>query len=366
MTAGVAADYSPALNKLSFMRFEPSIKGGDNTGTYEIYVSNADGTNLSCLSCTDIPGGPRANQHKGAQQWHPTLPWMVGVVEFPSHLSAHTSVTPGAGLQNDLYAISADGSLWIKLSSYAPVTTNTAYPGPFVPWATPGGALVPRFNKTGTKVIWGEEIGFAPAPSPYLFGVQQIAVADFVIGANGLPSLQNKVTYTPGAHVLNGGSTVFYEPWSVNASNTLLTVASDAGTVNAAVLDIHLFDLATGQFVANLSPFPDQFQWEEQAQFSPDGTRIAFMTTADHTPPYSASQFTTTFRTDLWLMNPDGTGKTRLTRVNDSSRAEFLGTDRYAIPGTWKDDKSLYVEINRMTSAGQDRTASQIYLFTFP
>ncbi len=71
-------------------------------------------------------------------------------------------------------------------------------------------------------------------------------------------------------------------------------------------------------------------------------------------------------RTDLWMMNADGSGKTRLTRVNDATRAEFLGASKYAIPGSWKDQKSFFFEVNTMTGTGQDRTQSQVYLFSMP
>lgn len=363
VTNGVAADYSPIPDKLSFMRFRSDILGNDNTGTYELYIANSDGSNAVCISCTDIPGGPRANQHKGAQQWHPNGQWMVAVVEMPAHGSTHASVAPGTGLQNDIYAISADGTQWVKLTNYAPITAATAWPGAFLPWATPGGALVPRFNKSGSKVIWGEEIGWAPLPSPYSFGVQRIAVADFVIVA-GVPQLQNKVTYTLSSHVMNGGTNTFYEPWSPNGDGTLMTIATDHNTVNPAVLDMYLFNLATGQVTLKLSPSPDAFQWEEQAQFSPDGTRIAYMTTANHVPPYQAASFIATFRTDLWLMNADGSNKTRLTDLTNAARAEFKGSQAYAIPGTWKDSRSFYYELNRMGGSGQLLDQSEIYLFT--
>lgn len=361
IASGTGADYSAALNRLSFARFEPTITGSDGTGTYEIYVSDPDGSNALCISCSDMPGGPRANQHKGAQQWHPTLGWMVAVVEMPAHISAHKDVAPGSGLQNDIYAISADGTQWVKLTSYAPITATTLPPpAPFVPWGTPGGALVPRFNKTGTKVIWGEEIGYEP--TFYRFGVQRLAIADFVI-VGGVPQLQNKTTFSPPGTRIDGSMVHFYEPWSPNGDGTLMAVATDRGTHNAAVVDIYLFNLTTGQFTTKLSPSPEALQWEEQAQFSPDGTRIAFMTTQ---APYLASDFFNTFRPDLWIMNPDGSGKARLTRITDNTRAEFLGASKYALPGTWKDNKSFYFEVNTMTGTGQDRTQSQVYLFSFP
>ena len=363
VTTGVAADYSPVLNKLSFMRYRSDILSADNTGTYELYVTSPDGSNAVCISCTDIPGGPRANQHKGAQQWHPNGQWMVGVVEMPAHGSTHASVTPGTGLQNDIYAISADGTQWVKLTSYVAVLGPTTWPGAFIPWTTPAGALVPRFNKSGSKVIWGEEIGWAPLPSPYSFGVQRIAVADFVI-VGGVPQLQNTGTYTLPSHVMNGGTNTFYEPWSPNGDGTLMAIATDHNTVNPAILDMYRFNLSTGQVTLKLSPSPEAFQWEEQAQFSPNGSRIAYMTTADHTPPYQAANFIATFRIDLWLMNADGSNKTRLLRFTDATRAEFQGSDAYGIPGTWKDNRSFYYELNRMGASSQLLDQSAIYLFT--
>jgi TolB protein len=54
-------------------------------------------------------------------------------------------------------------------------------------------------------------------------------------------------------------------------------------------------------------PSPD---WESEPAWSPDGKRIAYVSSADHTGPLA-----------IWVMNADGTGKHQLTfpQAGDSS-----------------------------------------------
>jgi Tol biopolymer transport system component len=353
VTYGSNAAYSATRAQLAFNRFDPAVIGApdamghnDGTGTFQLWVAEADGTRERCLTCTDSPGGPRRNQHVGAPTWHASGDWIVVAVEMPVHLAPHAKCHAGLGAYVDLWAASADGRQWFQLTRYAPAVTTTRFA------ETPVGALIPRFSRSGRQLVWAEMIGY---DDEHPFGLWRLALADFVVDFAGA-RLANKRTAQPG-----NADTTFYEAWSFSPDDSLITVASESGGIHPGYMDVQLWNPATG-VLRNLTRTNDAY--EEQAVFSPDGRRIAFMSTRDQSPRYDPGRdFWGTFRTDVWLMNADGGDAVRLTHFSDPSRPEYLpGAVTRGFPVAWTPDgRSIFVDIGQNQGSTQTHETARIY-----
>ena len=69
ITLGQGPAYSAARQQLAFVRYdatvigEPDLHGrNDNTGTFQLCLSDPDGVNERCISCNTVPGGPQTSQ----------------------------------------------------------------------------------------------------------------------------------------------------------------------------------------------------------------------------------------------------------------------------------------------------------------
>jgi Tol biopolymer transport system component len=170
------------------------------------------------------------------------------------------------------------------------------------------------------------------------------------------PRLVGKVTAQPGVP-----GTTFYEAWSFSPDDALVTVASESGGVHPGFMDVQLWNPARGT-LRNLTRTNDEY--EEQAIFSPDGRRIAFMSTRGQRPRYDPSgDFWGTFRTDVWLMDADGTGAERLTHFSDPAHPSYLpGAVTRAFPVAWTPEGGwLYVDVSQNRGSTQTHETARIY-----
>jgi dipeptidyl aminopeptidase/acylaminoacyl peptidase len=357
VTRGGNVAYSAAQRKIAFSRFDTRVIGGpdasgrsDGTGTFQLFVAEPDGSRERCLSCADAPGGPRRNQHVGAPTWHASGEWMVVAVEMPRHRAPHAKCHPGFGAYVDLWAVTPDGRQWRQLTHYASAVDRPRFP------ETPAGALIPRFSRSGRRLVWAEMIGY---DARHPFAIWRLARAEFVTDALG-PRLLDKVTATPGVP-----GTTFYEAWSFSPDDSLVTVASESGGIHPGFMDVQLWSPEQGT-LRNLTRTNGEY--EEQAVFSPDGRHIAFMSTRDQSPRYDPSgDFWGTFRTDVWVMNADGTGAERLTHFSDPAYAEYLpgAAVTRAFPVAWAPDgRSLYVDVSQNRGSTQTHETARIYRVT--
>ena len=344
---GGHAAYSERLDKLAFSRFDPGVIGApdlggknDGTGTFQLWIADPDGTNQRCLSCRQVAGGPRPNQHVGMPSWHPSGEWLIVVVEMPRHGAPHAKSHAGTGAYVDIWAVTPDGRRWVQLTRYANRALRARFPD------QPVGALVPRLSRRGDVLVWAEMIGY---DARHPFGIWQLAVANLTIDRRG-PRLEQKRIFRPGTR-----QTTFYEAWSFSPDDRAITVASDSGNVHFGYMDVQLWPIGGDELV---SLTRSAREYEEQAIFSPDGRKIAFMSTRGQSPRYDPSNdFWGTFRTDVWLMDADGANPQRLTRFSDPAYPEYLpGAVTRAIPVAWAPDgKSIFVDI------GQNRGPQQLH-----
>lgn len=309
----------------------------NDQGFFEIWSMHPDGSAQQCLTCGKA-GAP--SRHKGNPAYHPSGQWIVfqaerddvdssrppargagrrlrrgGVMSALGSRQGRADIfgTPGRGFLNDLWITDASGDRYWKLVS----------PDPRV-----GGVLHPHFSPRGDKLAWAQRISSGDAVAGIGrggFGEWDIRVADFGI-ADGIPRLSNVRKFQPGA-----SRRLFETHGFTPDGRKLIFCAGPERGDNKLGLDVYLFDLQTKE-LTNLTDSPDE--WDEHAQLSPDGTRIAWMSSKGMRLPARAVDL----KTDFWIMNVDGSGKTRLTYFNDPGNPQYIRGGVAAADSSWSPD----------------------------
>lgn len=286
---GGRVDWSPTGDLIAFDRM-----GED--GYYDVWLMKPDGIEQRCLTCGK-PGVPQ--KHNGQPAWHPTGQYVVFQSQDPNlkglpsiFARAERVLTgPGAGINNNLWLMSSDGNRFWQLTSIEEKM----------------GVLHPHFSHDGKKLLWSERVSNEPKPG----GQWMIKVAEFsIIGDQ--PRLENIQELQPG-------NLLFYETHGFSPDDkTILFSATKTGQY--ADLDIYTYSLATVDL--KILTDPNLYQWDEHAHFSPDGTKIIWMSSMEIEQQIKNNQVIT----DYWMMNTDGTQKGRLTYFNQPNAPEYSDT----------------------------------------
>lgn len=219
--------------------YHKQVPGEDGV---QLHTATILGENEVCLTC----GQPGPNMV--AQYRPPNGDWII----FHSHREKTFRIgSPGfGGTGSDLFAIRPDRTGLTRL------TTSAEGQDVFHTTFSPDGNRV-AFTFTNFALNEGETGSF------------EVRVADFVEGSNG-PELQNVHTVLPP----NGH---FYETqhWRPDGSGFLVTETVD----NMENLELHYLDLSTDP--PTYTRLTDHPSWDEQAVFTPDGTKAIFMSTRD-------------------------------------------------------------------------------------
>jgi len=104
-------------------------------------------------------------------------------------------------------------------------------------------------------------------------------------------------------------------------------------------------DLATGH--TQMLTDPALAQWNEHAQYSPDGSKIIWMTSTGIEQDLSQKGVV---KTDYWMMNADGSNKHRLTYFNEPGAPEYRASQNIASDLSWcPDGKGIvaYVQLRQ-------------------
>jgi hypothetical protein len=299
-------------------------------------VAGADGSQPRCIGCTDVVDGrdgvrifqaePSAadrpneplrktgftvytNQSKDLAAWYPDGQWIFAGVEMPRHALKHHLGNSEVGMFNDLWAISADGKIWVQLtdfasawqfedatvfmpfqssdssncpagSQYAPAKLFKRQQAPYSAYAGSAtqapppclGTMRPTVGQAGgaslVPIAWGERVGLDPKYS--WAGPLQLAMAEIAF-VGDLPALANyrrNLTPTPrdprGSGLWSNphGDTQIgcgYEPWAFSRDNRRLGFASDVflSTSSPAAKPVEMpYSEAFTDVVA--------WQWQEQ------------------------------------------------------------------------------------------------------
>lgn len=276
----VDADWSPDGKRIAY-----TLRGAD--GFLDIHLADPDGRNDVNLTA-HTPGLPR--KHVGAPAWHPDGRSMLVVAEKPGHAGSSFEATPGFAGYSDLWLVSADG--------------KRASPLTDLPNDRDHGVLFGDFSPDGKQVVWAERIAY-PDIFVSTFGTTVIRLADFVAGPT--PHLANVRTYQPGGKA-------FYEVYGFSPDGRRILFCSQMGQPSIWDQHIYTLDIATGE-ARKLT----EKGYNEHAVFTPDGKRIIWMTNAENSGG-----------TDWWIMNADGSGKRRLTYMNERGHPHDAGESVWA------------------------------------
>jgi hypothetical protein len=269
-------------------------------GFWNVYRTRADGTGSTCITCgrADLPG-----RNKGSPALHPSGRFLAFVAEKEVHAPAAPEVTvPGAGRYNDVWVLDTVASVTFRLTDVRPDVVS--------------GSLHPHFSHDGTKLFWTDIQG-----NGGVFGDYQLAVADFTFSPR--PVLTNVRFLNPGPQPVWLES----QGWSGDDQWLYYSCTPTAGMADEH-MDLCVMDAATGSTQRRLT-FSNGLngqagEWDEHAKASPLGDAISWMTSQPYgtTPGVNYKDW---LKTDLWLMNPSGTGRRRVTFFNEPGRPEYRG-----------------------------------------
>ena len=279
---GGTVDWHHDSNKIAISKL-------GNDRYFDVWLINPDGSNEKCITCNhkDLP-----NKHIGNPAWHPSGEYLVIQVEKSTVPKNYDNkAAPGAGMLNDLFIIAKDGKKVWELYRVNDVISKDS-----------SGILHPHFSHNGNKLAWTERI----KDNGRQFGEWAIKIADFNF-KNDIPKLTNIETLQPGSR------SSFYEThtFSPDDSKLLFTGNQDG------LLEIYELDLETKN-VKRLTNNPTG--WDEHATYSPDGTKIIWMSSKD--VQFSMSPFY--LQTEFWLMDADGNNKKRLTYFHEKGHPHYF------------------------------------------
>lgn len=274
-------------------------KGGERDLYSQIWIMDRDGGNQRCLTANKKVF---LEKHNGNPAWHPSGEYIVFQAQNPkigrilSGSLIHKILTsPGAGVQNDIWIMKADGSQAWQITE---VTGD-------------GGVLHPHFSPDGTKLIWAEMTKPSPAPT----GTWVIKIGDFTPKKNTMVS--NIETLTPG-------NFLWYETHSFSPDNSSFLFTGMPKGGNAVDFDIYSYDLKTKK-VTELTD-PSLKQWDEHAHYTPDGKQIIWMSSMDQGQREGEIN-QIKVKTDYWIMDADGKNKKRITFFNAPEKERVIAAD---------------------------------------
>ncbi|MEW6367457.1 MAG: hypothetical protein AB1714_22745 [Acidobacteriota bacterium] len=292
-----------------------------------VWKIHPDGT--GAVSLTRKPGA--APRSAGGVAFRPSGDFIVFVRENDDVRGtvARALAEPGIGLNCNLWAMTPDGG-----KSWQLTNLPTSY-------VAPRGFIHPQFSHDGKKLCWAEALGkFSNQDETMAWGAWAVGVADFAV-ENGTPKLTRIRRFAPGEQPC------FYEThdWSPDDAKILFTGnLQEAQPANG--LDLYQFDVTT-QKLTRLTATRDD--WDEHAHFSPDGMRIAWMSGSGLNVKFPTARWpywVKYVKTELWIMNSDGSGQHAITSFNEPWTADYRwlrrvvgSTDRAVVSdSSWSPD----------------------------
>jgi Tol biopolymer transport system component len=229
------------------------------------------------------------------------------------------------GYYSNLWVTTPDGSAWYQLTQF------TAPPG-----GNPGayGELNPQWSPDGTMVMFSET--YQAPDQANLQGYWHLYLANFTVdGATGVPSFSNVTDISlPGD--------VFYEPQAFSPDGTQLVVQSYTPGINAYGVDLYTVNLAPGPSFGQYTDITNSpYSWDEHAEFSPDGAKIAYISSLPFPniiPEYGTlpwAQYRDYLHNEMFLMDSNGTNVQQLTYFNTPGSPESAPQFGDAMFPTW-------------------------------
>ncbi len=272
-------------------------------GFWDVYRIHPDGTGNECLTC-DRPELPNRNQ--GQPQIHPNGRYLVFQAEKAEHArpAGHPSTGPGRGHYNDLWVLDLETGTFHQLTD-----VRSGIPA--------GGSLHAHFSNDGTRLLWSDLEG--PGGR---FGDFRLAVADFV--TSPVPHLENYEYYNPGPQPI----WLEAHGWGPDDSWIYFTCTSVAGmddnNQDICRMDLETEELTRLTFTSGVDG--ELGEWDEHAHLSPLHDVFSWASSAPYGTQPSGSHGEW-LRTDLWLMDVDGSHQRRITFFNEAEEAIVADND---------------------------------------
>lgn len=331
---GGRVDWSPSGNNL--IAFDK--KNAD--GYYDIYLMDTNGTIVANL--TD--GNPNINQlHNGNPVWHPFGKYIVFQSEEPQHynLANKWPPNPGIGVYNNLWAMTPDGKKFWKLTNI-PIKKNL-FDG-----IANFGVLNPHFSHDGRKLVWTERYDDCQTKE-CKWGKWRIKMADFIDSQNG-PYLKNEQIVLQKCCSKIG---FYMTAMGFSLDDKKILIAGNIDGQDEFGMDQYIFDLTT-RHIYNLQNTPQI--WEEDCNWTPITNKIIYMTNEGSPLDFDNPDWYWQHHTrEYWLMNNDGSNKTRLTYFNDKDAPEYIGRDTIVADSSISPDGKKLVGIIGIDYGDQDK-----------
>jgi hypothetical protein len=297
-------EFSPDGKRIVYWRVASGFGGGNNQKT-DIFVADLDSHGNPVHErdlTTDLSG------ENDVPVWSSD----GRKIAFTSSQGNPVDVAGGAGGPGvDLWVMNADGTHKKRLTT-----------------SIDGTSFRPRWSRgPGPPKLF-----YTHTPSAFDSYRWEMVIANFVDDPTG-GHLDNAKIINPDAT-----DTAFYEDSDFSLDNRSLYYTGT--TANSENYDIYRYDLASGQSTR----LTDSPELDESAHISPDGAKLAFISSRDHQSLWGAYLYASdlaglpptadTFGvavnavvawnepvepqgTDIYMMNPDGSGVTRLTNFPD-------------------------------------------------
>jgi len=292
-------------------------------GYYDVFKMRPDGNGFAFLT-GDGPEYP--HRHNGNPAWNPDKPYIVFTAEngdSPLTPDLERYAFPGSGLGHDLWVMNSDGTQFHRLTAYALTPPLRA-------------VIHPQFSNNGERIAWAERV----ARGQSFGGGWVMKLADFVEGTSGTaPRLDNTLTLKPVE------KSCFYEVHDFSPDDKRLLFSGDLQPGQPHVgLDIYELNLEN-QTLKRLTDSDEA--WDEHAHYSPDGSAIAWMSSQGLDVHYGSTEgfdWADYLKTELWIMNADGSGKQQLTHFNTPGYPEYMGGARCIVSdSSWSPDGTRLV-----------------------
>jgi hypothetical protein len=255
-------------------------RGSD--GEWDAYTARPDLSGERCVTCSLNVPGPGTKGQRGGSAVSPDGKYLLASIEG-EHGGRYggSESDPGKGRYDDIWLIQLNGGGAWRL-------TNYAADGDL-------GTIWAGFDRSGNRIVWSQMHGGTSLRAP--FGSWRIKMARLSWSA-GRARLTDVQTREPQEHR-------FYEPYGYSPDGRSILLASDYKMPSVYNAQIFLMDVRTGA-MKRMSPAdaPTGFftNYNEFAEYTPDGTRIVFGRTKSAHGGM-----------DYWTMRADGSDVRRLT-----------------------------------------------------
>lgn len=320
---GRRVDWSQQNNLIVFGK-------GTDSGSH-IYTMKEDGSDQICITCNKPEFEGTSNDQP---EWYPGGEYILFQSTDKSLTGLPDAITQGgAGLNNNFWIISKDGSRYFKITNIKNKEAN----------------LHPHFSQDGKQLFWGAR----RLDSNSRNGRWQLKLANFDI-SSGVPSLSNEQTFRPLSE-----DKAFYESHGFSKDNNELIFSASKEEI-AFDLDIYTYNLTTKE-LTNLTNTPGV--WDEHAIISPSGKKLIWASSQnyDFVPSRSWGR---TLKLDYWVMNIDGSNKEKITFFNEKGSPEYKGARVIVADSAWNRDGNKVVALAGNPDSGRVRN-SDIILIEF-